>query len=138
MSSNKLSSRNPALISLNNEVSETYSLLIHFHISKNEKNFYLILSGLLVEDEGEDDVVDYSETITFQYDYKALAKRYGKTKDEILSRDICFDKNITKPYKEIPNELIVVNAYDKKLSKNTNGVIVIEKLIESILDYSFK
>lgn len=136
MSSNKLSSRNPALISLNNEVSETYSPLIHFHISKNEKNFYIILSGLLVED--EDDVADYSETITFQYDYKALAKRYGKTKDEILSCDICFDKNITKPYKEIPNELIVFNAYDKKLSKNTNGVIVIEKLIESILDYSFK
>lgn len=136
MSSNKLSSRNPALISLNNEVSETYSPLIHFHISKNEKNFYIILSGLLVED--EDEVVDYSETITFQYDYEALAKRYGKTKAEILSCDIRFDKNITKPYKEIPNELIVVNAYDKKLSKSTNGVIVIEKLIESILDYSFK
>lgn len=132
MSSNKLSSRNPALISFNNEVFETYSPLIHFYISKSEKNLYIILSGLL----GEDD--DYLDTITFKYDYDVLAKRYGKTKGEILNSDVRFDKNITEPYKEIPNELIAVNAYDKKLSKSTNGVISIEKLIESILDYSFK
>jgi hypothetical protein len=132
MSSNKLSSRNPVLISLNNEVFEIYSPLIYFYIAKTKKNLHIILSGLL----GEDD--DYLDTITFKYDYDVLAKRYGKTKGEILNSDVRFDKNITKPYKEIPNELIAVNAYDKKLSKSTNGVISIEKLIESILDYSFK
>lgn len=131
MSSNKLSSRNPALISFNNEVFETYSPLIYFYISKSEKNLYIILSGLLGED-------DYLDTITFKYDYDALAKRYDKTKEEIFNSDVRFNKNITKPYKEVPNELIAVNAYDKKLSKSTNGVISIEKLIESILDYSFK
>ena len=132
MSSSKLSSLNPALISLNNDVFEIYSPLIYLYISKTKKNLHIILSGLLDEDD------DFLDTITFKYDYDALAKRYGKTKEEILNSDVCFDKNITKPYKEIPNELISINAYDKKLSKSTNGVISIEKLIESILDYSFK
>ena len=132
MSSSKLSSRNPALISLNNDVFEIYSPLIYLYISKTKKNLHIILSDLLDEDD------DFLDTITFKYNYDALAKRYGKTKEEILNSDVRFDKNITKPYKEIPNELIAVNAYDKKLSKSTNGVIAIKKLIESILDYSFK
>ena len=67
-----------------------------------------------------------------------MAKHYGKTKDEILSCDVRFNKNIRcTPFDEVPNEVITIKTYGD-VPKNSNGVISIEKLIESILDYSFK
>lgn len=125
-----LNTYEPVLLSWNKKTYPTFAPMIILDISKTKEhlNLFLTLRFDVESDEPEDDI----HWLTFKFDYETLAKHYSKTKDEILSCDVRFNT-----FDEVPNEVITIQTYDDA-PKNSNGVISIEKLIESILDYSFK
>lgn len=130
-----LNTYEPALLSWNKKTYSTFAPMMILDIAKTKEhlNLFLTLRFDVESDEPEDDI----HWLTFKFDYETLAKHYGKTKDEILSCDVRFNKNICTPFDEVPNEVITIKTYGD-VPKNSNGAISIEKLIESILDYSFK
>lgn len=123
------------LLSWNNKIYSTFAPMMILDISKTKErlDMYLTLRFYIDSDEPEDDI----HWLTFSFDYETMARHYGETKDEIFGRDLCFNKNICTPFDEVPNEVIILKTYGD-IPKNTNNVISIEKLIESILDHSFK
>jgi hypothetical protein len=125
-----LNTYEPVLLSWNKKTYPTFAPMIILDISKTKEhlNLFLTLRFDVESDEPEDDI----HWLTFKVDYETLAKHYGKTKNEILSCDVRFNT-----FDEVPNEVITIQTYGDA-PKNSNGVISIEKLIESILDYSFK